>query len=127
MCNLTIELVRTHDKENEIFYRYEVDGAVVWFAQDKMSGNIYTVGITPPEKLKNIFEMYIREDSQNDSYYPMFIEIRVHETLALDDVDAYIEKLEYAKELCHAIMSIFQNNDNFPHWNLFAKNNKKIR
>lgn len=119
--SFAIECVRTHEKDNEIFYRYEIDGAIIWFGQCKKTGNIYTVGVTLPEKIKNFFEVYIRDDSCSDIYYPLYAEIRVHETLAMDDVDAYIKNLEYVKDLCEAIMSIFSMEK---HKSLYDTNNK---
>lgn len=104
--SFVVECVRTHEKDDYIFYRYEIDGTVIWFSQYKDYGCIYTVSVALPEKF-NDFEIYVQDDSRNDIYYPQNLTVRTHKTLTIETMDEYIKNLEYIKELCEAIMSIF--------------------
>ena len=104
--SFVVECVRTHEKDDSIFYRYEIDRTVIWFSQYKDSGCIFTVSVALPEKFAD-FEVYIQDGSRDDIYYPQSYYIRTHKTLTHDNVDEYIKNLEYVKDLCEAIMSIF--------------------
>lgn len=103
--NIVCELKKEFDN-NEMFYRYDIDGTCIWFAQYTDSGNIYSVGIRTNDRLSDI-EFYIEDGSRHDNYYPENVYIRVHECLFIEQMDNYIELLKYAKEMSESIMSIF--------------------
>lgn len=103
-----LELTRVRD-EGDIFYRYNIDGTLVWFSQYQSNGHIYMVSVRPNEELENI-EFYVQDGSNHDVYYPEWVEISAcHEKLTVDSVDGYINELKYAKETAKAIMGIFEN------------------
>lgn len=93
-------------EEATIFYRYNVDGVLVWFAQYS-DGDIYSVSIRPNEELQSI-DFYIHDGSAREVYYPEWVEISTcHEKLNVDSVDDYVEKLKYAKKVAMVIEDIF--------------------
>lgn len=103
-----LELTRARD-EGDVFYRYNIDGTLVWFSQYQSNGHIYMVTVRPNEKLENI-EFYVQDGSNHDVYYPEWVEISTcHERLTVDSVDDYINELKYAKETAKAIMDIFES------------------
>lgn len=103
-----LELTKERD-EGDIFYRYNIDGTLVWFSQYKTNGRIYTVTVRTPEKLDS-FELYVQDGSREEKYYPQYVEISTsHERLNVDQVDAYIDGLKYAKGVAQAIMDIFES------------------
>ena len=113
-----LELRRVRD-EGDIFYRYNIDGTLVWFSQHQSNGHIYTVTVRPNEELENI-EFYVQDDSYCDVYYPKWVEISTHhETLNVDSVDDYINELRYAKETAQAIMDIFESGVHKEHYDKF--------
>lgn len=104
--SFVVECVRTMEKDDSIFYRYEIDGTIIWFSQYKDTGCIYTVSVALSEKF-NDFEIYVQDDSPNDIYYPQHLTVRTHKTLTMEAMNEYIQNLEYIKDLCEAIMNIF--------------------
>jgi hypothetical protein len=104
--SFAVECVRTMEKDDYMFYRYEIDGTVIWFSQYKDNGCIYTVSVALPKELDD-FEIYVHDDSRNNIYYPQSFYVRTHKTLTAENMDKYIQNLEYIKGLCEAIMSIF--------------------
>lgn len=105
-----LELKR--DKVGEIFYRYNVNGTLVWFSQYTESGNIYTVSVSAADDIKEDFRFYVVDGSQHEYYYPEFVEINTnHERLTVDKVDEYISGLMYAKNVAMAIMEIFESGE----------------
>ena len=94
--------------KNEIFYRYNIDGVLVWFDQYIDSGHIYAVTVRTPDWIRENFQFYVYDGSQHDYYYPEFVEINTkHERLSVDQVDGYMNGLAYAQKLAQAIMEIF--------------------
>lgn len=92
----------------ETFYRYEMDGNMVWFSQDD-NGSIYSVYVSGNEKLKGI-EIHVNIEC--DPYcYPknVYMITDGNRFYGPDEVDKYIEKLQYAKELCNKIAEIFNS------------------
>lgn len=101
-------------KENEdnIFYRYNIDGTLVWFDQYCNSGHIYTVYVRPGDEITEEFEFYVQGSSRVAYDYPEFIEINTnHERLTVDQVDGYVSGLMYAKKIAEAIMDIFKSGE----------------
>ena len=100
------------EREESIFYKYNVYGTLVWFEQYKDSGNIYTVFVSLADEIKEEFRFYVQDGSQRDYYYPEFVEINInHERLTVDQVDGYINGLVYAKRIAKAVMDIFENGE----------------
>ena len=95
-----------------VFYRYNIEGNLVWFDQYIDSGNIYTVAVRTPDWIGENFQFYVQDGSQHDYYYPEFVEINTnHERLTVDQVDGYINGLMYAKSIAETIMDIFNTGE----------------
>lgn len=95
-----------------VFYRYNVEGNLVWFDQYIDSGNIYTVAVRTLDWIRENFQFYVQDGSQRDYYYPEFVEINTnHERLTVDQVEGYINGLLYAKQIAEAIMGIFKSGE----------------
>ena len=105
----TLELAK-EQKQNCIFYRYNIDDTLVWFEQYQNSGNIYMVYVRPGGDIETDFQFNVKGCSEDDYYYPKFVEIHTyHEILNVDQTDEYINKLKHAKSVVEAIMQIFEN------------------
>lgn len=116
-----LEFKKEHD--DCIFYRYNIDGTLVWFEQYKNSGHIYTVSVRPGDEINDDFRFYVQDGSRYDYYYPEFVEIHTnHERLNVDQVDDYVNGILYAKEVAKVIMEIF---DNGMHKELYVKLHKE--
>lgn len=123
MINIVCEL-KQEFSDKEMFYRYNIDGVCVWFTQHIDDGNIYSVGIRGNERLSGI-EFYIEDGSKNDNYYPENVYIRLHERLFIEQIEAYIELLKYAKEMSESIMSIFSSEEHIKYRrNIIQKENE---
>jgi hypothetical protein len=117
-----LELTKERD-EGDIFYRYNIDGTLVWFSQYQQNGNIYTVSVRPSKKLED-FEFYVQDDSRKEKYYPEYVEINTsHERLTVEQIDGYVSALKYAKEIAEAIIGIFESG---VHKECYDKFNVKI-
>ena len=106
-----LELKKERDGES-IFYRYNVEGTLVWFEQYMESGHIYTVGVSTLDWIAENFQFYVQDGSQHDYYYPEFVEINTnHERLSVNQVDGYVNSLMYVKKIAEAIMDIFESGE----------------
>ena len=106
MIKVVLELKKTRD-EGDIFYRYNVNGTLVWFSQYQDSGHIYSVIVRPSVELEGI-KFYVQDGSMHDVFYPEWVEISVeHARLNVDQVDEHISKLKFAKEVAEVIENIF--------------------
>ena len=95
-----------------VFYRYNIEGTLVWFDQYVEDGHIYTVAVRTLDWIKENFQFYVQDGSQHDYYYPEFVEINTcHERLAVDQVERYVSGLMYAKQVAEAIMDIFNSDE----------------
>ena len=95
-----------------VFYRYNIEGILVWFEQHMESGHIYTVTVRTLDWIKEDFQFYIQDGSQHDYYYPEFVEINTnHKRLTVEQVDGYVNGLMYVKRIAEAIMEIFNNGE----------------
>ena len=100
------------DKVSEIFYRYNIDGTLVWFEQYMESGHIYMVHVSTADDIKEDFKFYVHDGSQHDYYYPEYVEINTnHERLTVDQVEEYVSGLMYAKRVAESIMDIFSSGE----------------
>ena len=98
--------------DGSVFYRYNIEGNLVWFDQYVDSGNIYTVAVRTPDWIRENFQFYVHDGSQHDYYYPERVEINTnHERLTADQVEGYINGLTYAKRIAEAIMDIFNSGE----------------
>lgn len=110
------------ERDDSIFYRYNIDGTQVWFEQYQSNGHIYTVTVRPGDEIKGDFSFYAQDGSRTEHYYPEFVEINTnHETLTVDQVDEYISKLSYAKKIAEAIMDIFDYGEHIELYNRLHK------
>ena len=99
-----LELKKERTDES-VFYRYNIEGNLVWFEQYMDSGNIYTVAVRTLDWIDEHFQFYVQDGSQHDYYYPEFVEINLkHKSLTVDQVDGYVNCLVYAKRIAEAIM-----------------------
>jgi hypothetical protein len=103
-----LELTKTND-EGEIFYRYSVDGTLVWFTQHQESGNIYSVIVRVNEELHDTVSFYIQDGDYKDIYYPIGIDICTRGRFNIDKMDEYISLMQYTKNVATAIMDIFND------------------
>ncbi len=109
---------------NERFYRYCIVNeqgelfAIVWFAQQVDSGNIYSVSVSlKKEYLRDCFDIYIKNgdegrDYKNRSYYPERFEMSVSsERLTTDNFQQHIDALAEGYSIAHTIMEIFEDEE----------------
>ncbi len=116
-----LELKKERGKDS-IFYRYNIDGTLVWFEQ-YYNGHIYFVSVRPSDEIEDV-EFYVNDGSSHDIYYPEWVEINIHhERLTVDQIDGYIIGLQYAKRVAEAIMNIFDNGE---HMELYESCHKKM-
>lgn len=108
MVRVVLELKKAGDR-NDIFYRYNVSGTLVWFSQNQNNGCIYSVSVRLSRELDGM-EFYVQDGSRHDVYYPEWVEISVdHTRLNTDQVDEHISKLKFAKEVAKVIENIFES------------------
>lgn len=119
-----LELKKT--REDSIFYRYNIDGTLVWFEQYKENGHIYTVSVTSGDEIKERFRFYVQDGAHTEHYYPVFVKIETnHEGLTVDQVDGYVSDLVYAKMVAKAIMEIFESGEHKDLYEQFHKEEVK--
>jgi hypothetical protein len=95
-----------------IFYRYNVEGTLVWFEQYVTNGHIYTVAVRTLDWIGENFQFYVQDGSMHEHYYPEFVEINIsHKELTMGQVDGYVNGLMYAKKVAEAIMDIFESGE----------------
>ena len=103
-----------------VFYRYNVEGNLVWFEQYVDSGHIYTVTVRTLDWIRENFQFYVQDGSQHDYYYPEFVEINTnHERLTVDQVDGYVNGLMYAKKIAEEIMNIFNSGEHMELYKMY--------
>lgn len=100
------------EQKDSTFYKYNIDGTLVWFDQHADSGHIFTVLVASSAKLADMFKFYVKDGSRSKYYYPICVEIIANsEALTIDQVDWYVSKLVYAKMVAEAIMEIFESDE----------------
>lgn len=103
-----------------VFYRYNIEGNLVWFEQYVGNGHIYTVNVRTLDWIREDFQFYVQDGSQHDYYYPKFVEIGTyHERLTVDQVEGYINGLLYAQKIAKAIMDIFNSDEHIGLYKLY--------
>lgn len=103
---------------NEIFYRYNIDGNLVWFSQMQDSGNIYAVYVRLKECFNECFDVWI-----HCNFYPDDIDIEVKNShIKQAEVERVISDINYINNLCDVIMSIFKSEE---HYGLWCKRNRE--
>ena len=108
--------------ENDVFYRYNINGNLVWFSQEQDRGNIYTVSVRLTDNLDEYFDVWV---SHNDSrlFYPNDITNEIKRaTIKTEDVGRVVADINYIDRLCDAIMSIFKMDE---HYKLWLDNHKR--
>lgn len=92
-------------EDNTTFYRYNIDGNFVWFNQHH-DGEIYYAYVKLKSPYCDYADMYIDTE---EYFYPVRARISIKNRMLehLEDVDVYIEVLEYLKELYDAVLEIF--------------------
>ena len=106
-----------------VFYRYNIEGNLVWFEQYIDNGHIYGVTVRTPDWIRENFQFYVQDGSQHDYYYPEFVEISTNnKSLTVDQVEGYVNSLLYAKNIAEAIMDIFKSGE---HMELYKKLHKE--
>ena len=120
MVRVVLELKKAGDR-NDIFYRYNVSGTLVWFSQNQHNGCIYSVCVRPSRELDGV-EFYVQDGSRHDVYYPEWVEISVDHTRSnVDQVDEHISKLKFAKTVAKAIEDIFNCSEHIDLYKEFHK------
>lgn len=110
------------EQKDSTFYRYNIDGTLVWFDQHADSGHIFTVSVKPGDKLANRFNFYVKDGSRSRYYYPICVEIITNsEGLTIDLVDGYVSCIVYAKMVAEAIMEIFESGEHIELYKLHHK------
>lgn len=102
--------------ENDIFYRYDIDGNLVWFSQKQDSGNIYSVSVSLKNMPNRYFDVWVKCDD-NKIFYPNNIEIEMrHAYLETEDIGRIVADIHYIDRLCDMIMSIFKMEEHYGLW-----------
>ena len=104
---------------NERFYRYCIVNeqgdlfAIVWFAQQVSSGNIYSVSVAPKkEYLRDYFDIYIKNDNEDRGYYPEYFEISLSSARIQErDYRRYQEVIAIAYSIASTVMEIFKDEE----------------
>lgn len=113
----------TIDK-NDVFYRYNIDGNLVWFSQKQNSGNIYSVSVGLNENLNKLYDVWVYCEN-NKLFYPNNIEIEVkYCNIKQGDIGRIVTDMHYINRLCDMIMSIFKTKEHYALWYNHHKNNK---
>jgi hypothetical protein len=110
------------EREDSVFYRYNICGTLVWFDQYRDSGHIYTVSVSAADEINKCVKFYVQDGSRNDYYYPTFVEIDTRsKTLTVDQVDEYAGAIVCAKMVANAIMNIFESGEHKEYYNSHHK------
>ena len=111
--------------ENELFYRYNIDGNLVWFSQEQRSGNIYSVSVRLTEDLEECFDVWVHHDNDWLSFYPNDITIVIKRAkIKIEDIDKVVANMHYINKLCDVIMSIFKTKEHYALWYKHHKDNE---
>jgi hypothetical protein len=95
-----------------VFYRYNIEGTLVWFEQYIENGHIYAAYVCTPDWIEEDFHFYVQGGSRHDYYYPELVEINTkNKSLMVDQVERYVNGLMYAKKIAEAIMDIFDSGE----------------
>ena len=108
----------------EVFYRYNIDGNLVWFDQHQDNGNIYSVNVRLNENLNKNYDVWIYcEDDK--LFYPNDITIEVkYCNIKQEDVNGVVADINYINRLCDMIMSIFKTKEHYVLWYNHHKDNE---
>lgn len=107
---------------NEVFYRYNIDGNLVWFSQMQDSGNIYSISVKLGDDIDKYFKVWVRCDDDT-IFYPDDIEIDIkHSCLKMEEVGRMVVNIHYIDKLCELIMLIFKKDE---HYGLWCKHHKR--
>lgn len=105
------------EKENKIdrdilgeytVYVYDINGVKLRFDQNT-SGTISFVSVEPNEKLKEAgLKIYVECNETTDIFYPQYTEVKLNMNyIKALNIDKHITDMQYAKQICDAIMYIF--------------------
>lgn len=102
--------------ENDVFYRYNIDGNLVWFSQVQDRGNIYSVSVRLTENLNEYFDVWVSRNNDMP-FYPNDITIEIKRTkIKTEDVGRVVANIHYVNNLCDMIMSIFKMEEHYGLW-----------
>lgn len=107
------------EKENKIerniigeytVYVYDIDGVKLRFEQEDTSGAICFVIVESNEKLREAgLKIYVECNEASDVCYPQYTEVKVDVNyIKSSNIDKHIEDMQYAKDICDAIMYVFK-------------------
>ena len=105
------------EKENKIdrdilgeytVYVYDINGVKLHFDQNT-SGTISFVSVESNEKLKEAgLKIYVECNETTDIFYPQYTEVKLNMNyIKASNIDKHIVDMQYAKQICDAIMYIF--------------------
>lgn len=105
------------EKENKIdrdilgeytVYVYDINGVKLRFDQNT-SGTISFVSVESNEKLKEAgLKIYVECNETTDIFYPQYTEVKLNMNyIKASNIDKHIVDMQYAKQICDAIMYIF--------------------
>ncbi len=110
--------------DKEIFYRYNINGNLVWFSQMRDSGNIYSVSVRLNDYLDDYFNVWVCCDD-NKLFYPNDITIEMrHSNIKQEEVSRVVSDINYVNRLCDMIMSIFKTKEHYALWYKHHKDNE---
>ena len=113
----------TIDK-NDVFYRYNINGNLVWFSQHQDNGNIYSVNVRLNDYLNEYFNIWVLCDD-NKLFYPNDITIEMkHSNIKQEDVSRIVSDINYINRVCDMIMSIFKTKEHYALWYKHHKDNE---
>ena len=102
--------------ENDVFYRYNIDGNLVWFSQDQDRGNIYSVSVRLADSLCEYYDVWV-ERNDDRPFYPNDITIEIKRAkIKTEDIGRVVADIHYIKKLSDMIMSIFETKEHYDLW-----------
>ena len=124
--DIKLELKKTCERD-EVFYRYNINGNLVWFSQHQDNGNIYSVHVRLNDYLKEYFDVWVFCDD-NELFYPNDITIEIeHSRIKQEEVSRIVSDINYINRLCDMIMSIFKTVEHYDLWSCYHEENKTNR
>lgn len=109
--------------KDDMFYKYNIDGNLIWFSQNQSNGNIYTVYVRLRECLDENFDVWVHCED-NRLFYPDDVIIEVnHLRLKQVEVEKIVSDINYINKLCDMIMSIFKSEEHYALWSKYNKKN----
>lgn len=124
--------LKEEQEDNKIFYRYKVGTYTVWFEQyqdnskkqknQNLLGCIFPVGVHNEDTEKG-YNILVGEQLRGFEGFPNEFRIDdIPHTVSMDDLSAFIQKIQYTEKHLKAIKDLFYNSE---HYALFKQRQEK--